>query len=219
MKRVAVFVDGDNLKSDRMPQVQALAAAAGRVDVCHVYGNGNSQTHWADVLGIRFVNAGCEKNAADMLLSLDAMDLCHPGVFDTVVLASSDVDFMHLAQRLRARGAEVIGVGEAKAKERFRESCTRFVVLGQDQTSNRNAATETDRKIHQVISSGSTAGKGILLKHLSTKMNVLHGVKISSFEDRTWRGYLSKRPDLFDIDPKGPDAYVRYRPRVFATAD
>lgn len=117
------------MSADLMPKVMALAHKMGRVDVCHVYGNSNSQKNWSGVMSVRFLNAGYGKNAADMLLSLDAMELCAPGAFQTVLLASSDVDFMHLAQRLRARGCAVVGAGAVRANAQFQNACTRFEVL------------------------------------------------------------------------------------------
>jgi hypothetical protein len=47
-------------------------------------------------------------------------------------------------------------------------------------------------------------------------MHVQHGIRISTFPEKTWRSYLQARPALFDLDPRGPEAMVRFRPEGFA---
>ena len=69
------------------------------------------------------------KNASDIALVIDAMDLMHKGTLDGVVLVSSDSDFTRLAQRLREEGLEVYGFGERKAVEAFRNACSRFIYV------------------------------------------------------------------------------------------
>ena len=69
------------------------------------------------------------KNASDIALVIDAMDLMHTGAVDTFCLVSSDSDFTRLAQRLRENGKTVIGFGERKTPEAFRNACNRFIYL------------------------------------------------------------------------------------------
>jgi uncharacterized LabA/DUF88 family protein len=67
------------------------------------------------------------KNASDIALVIDAMDLLHSGRFDGFCLVSSDSDFTRLASRLREQGADVYGFGEQKTPESFRQACRRFI--------------------------------------------------------------------------------------------
>ena len=69
------------------------------------------------------------KNASDIALVIDALDLMYKRTLDGVVLVSSDSDFTRLAQRLREEGLEVYGFGERKAVEAFRNSCNRFIYV------------------------------------------------------------------------------------------
>ena len=69
------------------------------------------------------------KNASDIGLVIDAMDILHSGRFDGFVLVSSDSDFTALANRVREQGIDVIGVGEAKAPESLRNACNRFIPI------------------------------------------------------------------------------------------
>ena len=69
------------------------------------------------------------KNAADIALVIDAMDLMHKGNMDGFCLVSSDSDFTRLAQRLREDGQLVYGFGERKTPETFRNACNRFIYV------------------------------------------------------------------------------------------
>ncbi len=51
------------------------------------------------------------KNASDIALVIDAMDLLHSGRFDGLCLVSSDSDFTRLAARIREQGIDVFGFG------------------------------------------------------------------------------------------------------------
>ncbi|PSL22335.1 NYN domain-containing protein [Shimia abyssi] len=69
------------------------------------------------------------KNAADIGLAIDAMDLLHSGHFHGFVPVTSDSDFTALASRLREHGCDVIGVSESKSPPSLRAACNRFVLL------------------------------------------------------------------------------------------
>ena len=69
------------------------------------------------------------KNASDIGLVIDAMDILHTGTFDGFVLVSSDSDFTALANRIREDGKDVIGIGEGKAPESLRNVCDRFILI------------------------------------------------------------------------------------------
>ena len=67
------------------------------------------------------------KNATDSTLIIDAMDLLYTRKFDGFCLITSDSDFTGLAMRLREEGLTVLGFGEKKTPEAFRNACHKFV--------------------------------------------------------------------------------------------
>ena len=69
------------------------------------------------------------KNASDIGLIIDAMDILYSGEVEGFCIVSSDGDFNKLATRIREAGKIVIGMGEKKTPESFRASCERFVFL------------------------------------------------------------------------------------------
>ena len=69
------------------------------------------------------------KNATDMAMAIDAMDVLHGKPVEVFCLVSSDCDFTPLVTRLRAEGKQVIGFGERKSPEPYVNACSRFVYL------------------------------------------------------------------------------------------
>src|SRR5690606_1892286 len=92
------------------------------------------------------------KNASDITLVIDAMDLLHSGRFDGFCLVSSDSDFTRLASRIREQGVDVFGFGEQKTPESFRQACRRFIYtenLLPAPASNGNDASEESKPLQQ----------------------------------------------------------------------
>ncbi len=71
-------------------------------------------------------NMTAGKNAADIALTIDAIELMLTRKIDIYVLIVSDTDFVPLANRLREEGKEVIGFGQRSTPETFRLACTEF---------------------------------------------------------------------------------------------
>lgn len=225
--RVAVLVDADNIAPQFAGRISKEAASKGKVDVMRCYLNAQKTSAWLAEPGFRACHAGIGKNAADVLLSIDAMELALTSDIGVFVLASSDGDFSHLAIRLRERGLTVLGLGEAKAPEAFRKACSGFV---QVQAPSKPVTTPTppppappgllpgvslDETIRRQIAMNSQKGKGMLITELAPLMHRTYGVKISEQSEGTWRGYFKARPNLYDLDPPSQQSRVRYRPEGF----
>src|SRR3546814_377782 len=82
------------------------------------------------------------KNATDMKMTIDAMDLLSGGRVDGFGIMSSDCDFMPLTLRIRQDGLPVYGFGSAKAPEAFKQSCTRFIDVSALAKAERQAKVE-----------------------------------------------------------------------------
>src|SRR6202000_2266317 len=69
------------------------------------------------------------KNATDIALVIDAMELLYTQKPDAFCLASSDADFTPLVMQLKANGHDVYGFGERKTPTPFVNACTTFLYL------------------------------------------------------------------------------------------
>ena len=135
--RLAVLIDADNIPARHIEAVLDEIAGLGEPSVRRVYGDWSSQAlgQWkekARSLGLVMHQQSANtkgKNASDIGLVIDAMDILHAGKVDGFVLVSSDSDFTRLASRIREDGLQVIGVGEEKTPESLRKVCNRFLFL------------------------------------------------------------------------------------------
>ena len=134
-QRLAILIDADNASPRMVAGLFEEAAAIGEASVRRIYGDfsGTRLKGWAEVLSTyaiiphqNFANT-TGKNASDIALVIDAMDLLHTGRFDAFCLVSSDSDFTRLAARIREQGVDVYGFGERKTPESFRKACKRFI--------------------------------------------------------------------------------------------
>lgn len=224
-QRVALLVDGDNIPPLHGPRLLAEARKLGRTDIARVYGAAQVATQWRTTPGYRSIDTGGGKNATDIVLAIEAMELALTHGLDQFVLASSDGDFVHLALRLREGGRHVLGIGEAKTPEVFRAACSAFLPLEEAKPAALPppSAPETaaavpsvlDRHIREMIGTHSKEGKGMKLTALSLEMAKTHNTRISTYPERTWRAYFAARPSLFALDPRGPEAMVRFLPKGF----
>ena len=141
--RLAVLIDGENAKPRHARAVFKAAEAFGEATVRRIYGDFSNGRLGSWNAAIReFAIVPCHqpahvrsKNAADIALTVDAMDLLHRERLDGVCLMSSDSDFTRLPQRLREGGLAVYGFGESKTSRSFRAACHRFETVGTAATS------------------------------------------------------------------------------------
>lgn len=133
--RLAVLIDADNAQASVIEGILAEVARFGESTVKRIYGDFTSQSSssWKKVLqkyAIKPVQQFAYttgKNATDSTLIIDAMDLLYTRKFDGFCLVTSDSDFTGLATRLREEGLTVLGFGEHKTPEAFRNACHKFI--------------------------------------------------------------------------------------------
>ena len=134
---LAVLIDAENTSARYARAIFDEIASLGKANVRRIYGDfsGSRLAGWDTAVQSHAIlqhqqrsnTAG--KNAADIALVIDAMDLMSKGKLDGFCLVTSDSDFTRLAQRLREDGLAVYGFGERKTPEAFRSACTRFIYL------------------------------------------------------------------------------------------
>jgi uncharacterized LabA/DUF88 family protein len=134
--RLAVLIDADNAQAAVIDSLLAEIARFGEATVKRIYGDFTSPTSasWKKVLQRHAIKPVQQfayttgKNATDSALIIDAMDLLYTQRFDGFCLVTSDSDFTGLAMRLREAGLKVLGFGEQKTPEAFRNACHRFLL-------------------------------------------------------------------------------------------
>jgi uncharacterized LabA/DUF88 family protein len=112
-----------------------LAASLGPIAINRAYCNWQYFGRYRDALlqsAIELIQlfppGGSAKNGADIRLCLDAVeDIGRFGHIGTVIIVSGDSDYMPVAQKIKAAGRRLIGVGTRSATNRhWARSCHEF---------------------------------------------------------------------------------------------
>jgi hypothetical protein len=135
LKNIALLIDADNINPVGIDPVLTVLAELGQVNIRRAYGNWakpalsnwSKHTHRFGLQPVQQFDMTRGKNATDMAMTIDAIDLLYAGKVDGFGIMSSDSDFTPLATRLRQDGITVYGFGDGKTPEAFKTACTRFI--------------------------------------------------------------------------------------------
>ena len=171
LRTIAVLVDAENAQHTAIGPILDELSKYGNVLTKNAYGDWTSEylKRWPDVLSrlaVRPVHQFARssgKNALDIAMVIDAMDMFHSENFDAFALVSSDSDFAGLASRLRRGGKYVFGFGENKTPISFRNACDNFIVTSflangaEAETSTSAAPAElTEKDVVELLQSAAS---------------------------------------------------------------
>lgn len=155
LQKIAVVIDADNTQISKLEDVFHEISTRGRIVVKRAYGNWHKPTlkNWGEIIKRLAIKAEQQfdyvsgKNATDMALVIDTIELLYTNLYDAFVIVSSDSDYTPLAIKLREAGVYVMGVGEKKTPVAFRNACDEFLFL-----ENCSSSVEGN-DAHDVVSS------------------------------------------------------------------
>ena len=130
---IALLIDCENASPKSIHGILSELAEKGVVNIRRAYGNWKSQPGWELKLHplalqpIQQFAYTSRKNAADMSMAIDALELVYTEKVDCFALVTSDSDFTPLVMKLLGKGKQVIGFGESKAPEPFKRACSLFI--------------------------------------------------------------------------------------------
>src|SRR4051812_22894772 len=135
--RVALLIDADNAPAAKIGMILNELSTFGETNIRRAYGNWkkNELKGWEEQLHEHAIRPMQQfdytkgKNASDMAMVIDALDLLYTDRPDAFGIVSSDADFTPLVMHLRAKGAAVYGFGARKTPEPFVNACSRFLFL------------------------------------------------------------------------------------------
>lgn len=199
--RIAVLIDADNSSATKIEGILQRVATFGKANVRKAYGNWQKSElkGWEPKLlehaiaPVQQFDLTKGKNASDIAMVIDAMDLLHAGDVDGFAVVSSDADFTPLVMRLRQSGAEVIGFGQKKAPEAFRNACSTFFEV-EALDDDADDAPEDDAETPAEKPARSAASKrqsGDQLKRDSRLMNRLYNAIDDASDDDGWASLSS----------------------------
>ncbi|SFK75483.1 NYN domain-containing protein [Methylophaga sulfidovorans] len=156
-QRIALFIDADNAPASKFEDVLSEVANYGVVTIRKAYGNWKSPTlkAWEELLHeyaiqpIQQFDLTKGKNASDIALVIDAMDVMYTKQIDVMCFVTSDSDFTPMVTRALAEGKVVLGFGERKTPLPFVNACSKFLFLDQEKektkfvTKSKNIKSDT----------------------------------------------------------------------------
>lgn len=218
-QKIALFIDADNAPANKFEEVLSEVAKYGVVTIRKAYGNWKKPSikPWEDLLHeyaiqpVQQYDLSKGKNASDIALVIDAMDVMYTKEIDVMCFVSSDCDFTPMVTRALAEGKVVLGFGERKTPSPFVNACSKFLFLDRESKSNDTTPSEprnikSDTKLISLLRQAIEATEedngwaelGPVGSHISNK---------TSFDTRNY-GYknlssLIKAIDLFELK-RGP---------------
>lgn len=150
LQRIVVVIDSDNTQRSKIGDVLREISTRGRIVVKRAYGNWQKEAlkYWETDIKRLAIKAEQQfdyvsnKNATDMALVIDTIELLYTNIYDAFVIVSSDSDYTPLAIKLHESGVYVMGVGEKKTPESFRNACDEFLFLENISADASKAPTE-----------------------------------------------------------------------------
>jgi uncharacterized protein (TIGR00288 family) len=237
--RIALLIDADNADASKIDAILNDLAEYGECNIRRAYGNWTKpelkrwidELHGAAIRPMQQFDLTTHKNASDMALAIDAVELLHAAEPDAFALVSSDSDFTPLVHYLREKGRAVYGYGRAKTPAPFQSACTRFTVLdrlGVAETTEpgpaRTASKKAEPKAPERADAAALKGNARLVRLLRNAIESAAGddgfarvstvgqrIRNQSSEDPRNYGYatwtkLLKEVDLFELRDEGTQA-------------
>jgi uncharacterized protein (TIGR00288 family) len=152
-KRIALLIDADNAPAAKLDVILTEVARYGVANVRRAYGDWKNPhlkgweacLHQYAIRPVQQFAYSRGKNASDMAMVIDAMDLLYARNLDGFAIVSSDADFTPLVMRLLTDGVKVYGFGEKKTPDPFVNACSKFTyveALGQGGNGGTAATNE-----------------------------------------------------------------------------
>lgn len=216
-RRLAVLIDGDNAQSKRLTQIFEVISTYGIIIDGRAYGDwtASNMANWRTVMLQHAIQPVQQwryttgKNATDIALVIDAMDILHKGTVQGFAIVASDSDYTRLCMRMREEGLFVMVIGNRKAPDAFRKSCDVFLMVENLQPSQAVAHKKSaelhnrlcvlfEKAFDKAIKDGNGAAS------LSALGQAIHAIEpdfdISRYGYRNLKQALQAFPDRLSIN-------------------
>jgi hypothetical protein len=213
-RRVALLVDGENLSVEAAGFLITTAAKSGVLCVKRVFGAVTRLGGWTSAPGFRVVHIPPKKDAADLALSLDALEMALTKQVDEIVIATSDRDMALVALRLAELGVPVTGIGEAKAPDDFRKACRKFVFVPVKAEPEAKLAP-FDQRMRKFLEEEGKATDGWVtfsaLGQQRAKAMEISKAAAGISKSVSWIDWFKKQSTLYELDERGTQSRARLK--------
>ena len=224
----AVLIDADNVSSKYAATIFEELEKYGLTSYRRIYGNWSKGNGWNEgmlleysIMPVQQFSYTTGKNATDMAMVIDAMDILYKNKVQGFCLVTSDSDFTRLAMRLREENMFVLGMGESKTPPALTRACNRFIHLNlvaeQNKSGGESATLEPEENVTPISEVraavlaliNENGGNRVDLSRIGSRLND----KFSDFDVRNY-GYTKlstlisqELPDMNMSMSKGSNQY------------
>ena len=218
---MAVLIDGDGVNPEHFGRMLAWAARDRPVKIRRIYGSSDKLNTWMECIRNHcitpVINRTNYKNAADIMLAMDAAEMLHSKQVRSFCIVAHDNDFAGLVQWLHEKHAHVEVIWSSTLKEHnfsFQSGCDDSILEDELPYSD-----DPDPKAQEKLSGWKDAVRQVIKRHacedgwmlLSEVRNRLK----SNGQDIATRDYChSKLSGLIDSCPEFEIRSERVRLRV-----
>jgi hypothetical protein len=188
--KIAVLIDAENTPVKYVPKLFDEISKLGVAVVKRAYGDFSQPSihKWRDAALTYAISTEQQfaytrgKNATDIRLTIDAMDLLHSPQYciDDFVIVSSDSDFAPLASRLRMAGTgQVIGAGSSRTPAGFVNAVEHWINLDEigDEESADESIMEFATILQEAVALLAFTSENHALSHYSESEGVADGAE------------------------------------------
>lgn len=157
--RIALLIDADNAPAIKIQAILDELSKYGVTNVRRAYGNWKKpelktweeRLHEFAIRPMQQFDYSKGKNASDMAMVIDAMEILYTDKPQAFGLVSSDADFTPLVMHLKSKGAVVFGFGQKKAPEPFQRACSTFLFVENIGTESSAPLGEAEAAVSAVM--------------------------------------------------------------------
>lgn len=204
LNNIAVLIDADNASANNIGKVLQEIEKLGHIACKKIYGDwGNAHIKsWQEAL-LKYAIDPMQhfayvkgKNATDIGMVIEAMDLLYSDKYDGFCLVSSDSDFTSLALRIRKDHIKVFGFGKRSTVQSFTQACDEFYYVEDLLASTKTVATSQSTTSHKVVNNPSKQWSTTQLQtqtHLISALNKIIKENPSAQDGWTNLSYLASQ--------------------------
>lgn len=181
LKSIAVLIDADNASAKNIGHILQEIENIGHVTCKKIYGDwGNAHIQsWQEAL-LKYAIDPMQhfayvkgKNATDIGMVIEAMDLLYSDNYDGFCLISSDSDFTSLALRIRKNHVKVFGFGKRNTVSAFSQACDKFFYVEDLLTAKNDSITVSPTPNKNDTPSSNIASERWTTKQLHTQNHLI----------------------------------------------
>ena len=185
---IALFIDCDNISHKAIEGIINELSKYGVVNIRQAYGNWTKDNlkNWEDKLlefaikPIQQFDYSKNKNATDILMTIDAIDLLHTKDIDAFAFATSDSDFTPVVMRVQNEGIKVFGFGEKKTPKPFMAACSQFIF------TEKLMKTQSKGNIEVDVMTAPERKSGKAMRNDTWLVNVLKTALEQTMDEEGW---------------------------------